>query len=138
MLSITKKFRFEAAHAILNYDGLCKNIHGHSYELLVTVSGPKDKNTQMVMDFKLLKKIVEEEFLHMADHALFLNKHHPRATELDTYQGKKFMMDGEPTAENIIETIAALTRNKLPAGIKLKKLRLYETESSYTDWESEL
>lgn len=137
MLSITKKFRFEAAHAILNYDGLCKNIHGHSYELLVTVCGPKDPETQMVMDFKLLKQIVNDNFLKQADHALFLNQHHPAAKELDTYEGKKFMMQGEPTAENIIEMIAEMVRWKLPAGIKLKRLRLFETESSFADWESD-
>lgn len=135
MLSITKKFRFEAAHAILNYEGLCKNIHGHSYELLVTVCGPKDAETQMVMDFKQLKSIVNDAFLAQADHALFLNQNHPRLMELETYMGKKFLMDGEPTAENMVETIASLVRWKLPAGIKLKRLRLFETESSFVDWE---
>lgn len=135
MITLTKKFRFEAAHAILNYDGLCKNIHGHSYELLVTVGGIKNKQSEMVLDFKVLKKIVEESFLNQADHALFLNATHPKAKELDQYSGKKFLLVGEPTAENMIETIANSIKDKFPLGISLKKLRLYETESAYADWE---
>ena len=62
-IRVTKSFTFEMAHALWNYDGPCRNIHGHSYELLVTISGHPitDENSPklgMVMDFGDLKKIV--------------------------------------------------------------------------------
>ena len=62
-ISITKEFKFETGHALYGYDGLCKNVHGHSYKLSVTVSGtpisdPKNKKYGMVMDFGDLKEII--------------------------------------------------------------------------------
>ncbi|OYU96419.1 MAG: hypothetical protein CFE21_08465 [Bacteroidetes bacterium B1(2017)] len=134
MLSVTKQFRFEAAHAILNYDGLCKNIHGHSYILHVTIGGKKDPETQMVIDFKLVKKWVDETFLTHVDHALILNHNNPEISALESYVGKKYFINGEPTAENLLETIAELLLPKLPSNTKLLKLKLYETESSYAEW----
>lgn len=134
MLSITKQFRFEAAHAILNYDGLCKNIHGHSYVLHVCISGKKDPETQMVVDFKFIKKVLEENFLNQVDHALMLNKNNPGISAMAAYEGKKYWLNGEPTAENLLDTIAELIQTKFPEGIVLKSLRLYETESSFADW----
>ncbi|MDZ4666700.1 MAG: 6-carboxytetrahydropterin synthase [bacterium] len=134
MFCITKKFRFEAAHALLNYDGLCKNIHGHSYELLVTIQGEKDPTTQMVIDFKLLKQIVAGEFLDSVDHSFIFNRNHPDAKQFDGYKGKTYQIDGEPTAENLIEKIASLIEPKLPTGCALYSLKLYETESSFVEW----
>jgi len=63
IIRITKEFQFEMAHALLGYDGPCKNIHGHSYQLKVTVKGVVKENTSdsdegMVIDFGVIKKIV--------------------------------------------------------------------------------
>ena len=68
IIRITKQFNFEAGHALYGYDGKCKNVHGHSYKLSVTVSGePITDNTNvkfgMVIDFSDLKKIVKEEIV---------------------------------------------------------------------------
>ena len=62
-IRVTKVFNFEMAHALQGYDGLCSNIHGHSYELSVTIKGSPEENTAspklgMVMDFSVLKKIL--------------------------------------------------------------------------------
>ena len=78
MIRITKEFKFEMAHALFGYDGLCKNIHGHSYRLWVTIRGEikKEKNHKkdgMVMDFDILKKIVKPEIVDKYDHSLVLN-----------------------------------------------------------------
>jgi 6-pyruvoyltetrahydropterin/6-carboxytetrahydropterin synthase len=138
MLSISKKFRFEAAHAIFNYNGPCKNIHGHSYILWVSIQGQKDPETQMLLDFKLLKNIVEDNFVKQVDHAIMLNKNHPESNLFTEYVDKTYWIEGEPTAENLIEHAAGLIQNALPKNAKLSKLKLYETESSYVEWEPDL
>jgi 6-pyruvoyltetrahydropterin/6-carboxytetrahydropterin synthase len=81
-IRITKQFSFETGHALYGYDGKCKNVHGHSYKLSVTVIGePITDQTNvkfgMVIDFKDLKKIVEEEVVDVFDHATVFNKNTP-------------------------------------------------------------
>ncbi|MEI7897813.1 MAG: 6-carboxytetrahydropterin synthase, partial [bacterium] len=81
-IRVTKEFRFEAAHALMGYDGPCKNIHGHSYELSVTVIGTPvtDRSSAklgMVMDFGDLKKIIKKQIVDPFDHALLLNSEVP-------------------------------------------------------------
>ena len=81
-IRITKSFNFETAHALYGYDGKCKNIHGHSYKLYVTVIGipisePNHVKYGMVIDFGDLKKIVREEVVDVFDHATIFNKNSP-------------------------------------------------------------
>ena len=82
-IRVTKEFRFEAAHALKGYDGPCRNIHGHSYELSVTVTGIPETDTSstklgMVMDFGDLKRLVKREIIDQYDHALILNDFSPQ------------------------------------------------------------
>ena len=84
-IRITKEFKFEMAHALHGYDGLCKNIHGHSYKLRVTVRGnvrqeKGHKKDGMVMDFSVIKDIVKPEVIDKYDHSLVLNADSPHAT----------------------------------------------------------
>ena len=81
-IRITKQFSFETGHALYGYDGKCKNVHGHSYRLDVTVIGQPIDDTSnvkygMVIDFKDLKKIVKEEVVDVFDHATVFNKNTP-------------------------------------------------------------
>ena len=75
IIRITKQFKMEMAHALHGYDGLCKNIHGHSYKLWVTLRGAvKDeaghKKDGMVLDFSLLKQMVKPLIIDKFDHSL--------------------------------------------------------------------
>ena len=84
VVRITKEFKFEMAHALYGYDGLCANIHGHSYKLWVTVKGEvKNENGHtkdgMLMDFTDLKSIVKPEIVDKYDHSLVLNANSPHA-----------------------------------------------------------
>lgn len=79
MIRITKKFDFEAGHALFGYDGKCKNLHGHSYKLYVTVIGepinnPHNVKNGMVIDFGDLKRIVQEQIIDAFDHAMVFNE----------------------------------------------------------------
>lgn len=139
MIRITKEFKFEMAHALFGYDGLCKNIHGHSYRLWVTIRGEvkKEKNHKkdgMVMDFDILKKIVKPEIINKYDHSLVLNAKSPHS-EIDFSSFEKvFLLPYQPTSENLVEDFASKIKAKLPEGIQLYKVILSETATSFAEW----
>lgn len=140
-IRLTKQFGFEAAHALWNYDGACRNIHGHSYVLHVTLSGyPLDDPTHpkngMVMDFSNLKKIVNELIISQFDHALMINANspHPEMIREGKVFGKVIALPYQPTCENLIHDFAGRIRPALPEGVMLHSLRLHETTTSYAEW----
>ncbi len=141
-IRITKEFSFETGHALYGYDGKCKNIHGHSYKLAVTVIGKPITNTEnvklgMVIDFGDLKKIVKEEVVEPFDHATVFNKNTPHielAGELQTRGHKVILADYQPTSENMVIDFAQKISARLPKGIKLFSLKLRETESAFAEW----
>ncbi|OWP83450.1 6-carboxytetrahydropterin synthase QueD [Flavobacterium davisii] len=141
-IRITKQFNFETGHALYGYDGKCKNVHGHSYKLSVTVIGSPitDKENVkygMVIDFSDLKKIVKEEIVDIFDHATVFNKTTPHielANELKQRGHHVILVDYQPTSENMVVDFAAKIKKRLPAQIQLHSLRLQETESSFAEW----
>ena len=142
MIRITKKFKFEMAHALHGYDGLCKNIHGHSYKLFVTVKG-KIKNEKgnakdgMVLDFDVLKSIVKPEIINKYDHSLVLNANSPHSEiDLSAFE-KVFFLPYQPTSENLVADFALKIKSKLPKGVELTKVVLSETATSFAEWNSQ-
>lgn len=141
-IRITKEFSFETGHALYGYDGKCKNVHGHSYKLSVTVIGvPISDKTNvkfgMVIDFSDLKKIVKEEIVDHFDHATVFNATTPHlelANELKNRGHHVILVDYQPTSENMVTDFAEKIKNRLPAGIKLHSLKLQETDSSFAEW----
>ncbi|APX98822.1 6-pyruvoyltetrahydropterin/6-carboxytetrahydropterin synthase [Lacinutrix venerupis] len=141
-IRITKLFTFETGHALYGYDGKCKNVHGHSYKLSVTVFGqPISDNTNvkfgMVIDFSDLKKIVKEEIVDVFDHATVFNKNTPHvdlARELQNRGHNVLLVDYQPTSEMMVIDFAKKIKKRLPENIQLHSLKLQETESSYAEW----
>jgi 6-pyruvoyltetrahydropterin/6-carboxytetrahydropterin synthase len=141
-IRITKKFSFETGHALYGYDGKCKNVHGHSYKLSVTVIGSPIENRDnvkfgMVIDFTELKKIVKEEIVDQFDHATVFNETTPHvelAHELKNRGHHVILVDYQPTSENMVIDFAQRIIARLPADIKLFALKLQETESSFAEW----
>ena len=141
-IRITKQFSFETGHALYGYDGKCKNVHGHSYKLSVTVFGkPIADNTNvkfgMVIDFSDLKKIVKEEIVNVFDHATVFNKNTPHvelAHELQIRGHNVILVDYQPTTEMMLVDFAEKINAKIPKTISLHSLRLQETGSSYAEW----
>ena len=141
-IRITKEFTFETGHALYGYDGKCRNVHGHSYKLAVTVigqpiQGEGEVKLGMVIDFGDLKKIVEEEVVDPFDHATVFNKNTPHlelAQELESRGHKVILADYQPTSENMVIDFASKISAKLPEGLKLHSLRLRETETAYAEW----
>ena len=143
-IRITKEFKFEMAHALKGYDGPCRNIHGHSYELLVTISGhpitdESSPKLGMVMDFGDLKKIVRKTIVDVFDHALVLNSSMPNdlTEKLSENFEKVILLDYQPTSELMIADFANRIIKKLPSNVNLKYLLLRETITSYAEWYAE-
>lgn len=122
---VTKEFNFEAAHHLINYDGACANVHGHSYKLQVTISGNINLEDQkyasdcMVMDFKDLKKLVNSYIIDSHDHS-DLN---------DLYDN--------PTAEVMVVTMFNNLSKVLPKDVCLESMKLWETATSYAEYRGE-
>ena len=139
MIRITKEFKFEMAHALFGYDGLCKNIHGHSYRLWVTIIGKvlEEENhvkNGMVLDFSLLKKIVKPEIVDKYDHSLVLNANSPHANIDFSAFEKVFLLPYQPTSENLVYDFVQVIKEKLPKNVDLHKVILSETANSYAEW----
>jgi 6-pyruvoyltetrahydropterin/6-carboxytetrahydropterin synthase len=124
MISICKTFEFEAAHYLPKHEGLCKNLHGHSYRLEIEVSGEPVVNGDnpeygMVMDFGALKSIVKEAIIKFLDHTVLNDK-------LEIY----------PTAENLVQMIADRLKVEVFPNV-LYRVRLWETSTSWAEWKEE-
>ena len=127
------------AHALFGYDGLCKNIHGHSYRLWVTIIGNvlEEENhvkNGMVLDFSLLKKIVKPEIVDKYDHSLVLNANSPHANIDFSAFEKVFLLPYQPTSENLVCNFVQVIKEKLPNNVDLHKVILSETANSYAEW----
>ncbi|AWB10790.1 6-pyruvoyltetrahydropterin/6-carboxytetrahydropt erin synthase [Thermodesulfobium acidiphilum] len=113
-IKVYKEFNFSAAHKLVDYNGECANLHGHTYKLGVAVSGSVGENS-MVIDFKVLKNIVEERVVSKLDH--------------------KYLNDiiHNPTAERVCEWILDELKDYMPESVNLEFIRLWESETSYVE-----
>jgi len=141
-IRITKEFQFEMAHALLGYDGPCKNIHGHSYKLDVTVLGNVKENTSdsdegMVVDFGVIKDIVKKLIVDEYDHSLVLNEKMKIDKSQFEFMNKLIIVPYQPTCELMLVNFAEMIKENLPVNIQLHSLMLRETPSSYAEWFAE-
>ena len=141
-IRITKQFSFETGHALYGYDGKCRNVHGHTYKLSVTVIGTpiSDNNNVkfgMVIDFGDLKRIVKSEIVDVFDHATVFNKNTPHvelAKELSDRGHNVLLVDYQPTSEMMAIDFAEKIKKHLPENINLFSLKLQETDTSFAEW----
>ena len=144
-IRLTKEFSFEMSHALEGYDGLCSQIHGHSYRMFVTVIGePVDDLANpkygMVMDFGELKKIVNRLIVDRYDHSLVMRRTHSNARIVDALSesfSRVIVTDYQPTCENMIAHFAQMIAAELPSHVKLFSMRLHETATSFAEWFAE-
>ena len=144
IVRVTKEFRFEMAHALWNYDGLCRNIHGHSYILYVTIKGQPIADKEnikcgMVMDFGDLKKIVNQAIVQEMDHSLVINEtsHHEHLLKTEQMFDRRHILNYQPTCENMVIDFSERIKKLLPENVKLHSIRLYETATSYAEWNAD-
>ena len=138
---LTKRFDFEMAHALSGYDGLCKNIHGHSYKLDVTLMGEPCQEVYspklgVVMDFGDMKRLVQNAITDQFNHALVLSYQTPSdlISMLQQNYDRIVVVPYQPTTENLLTDFVQRIQSKLPSTVTLFSLRLYESENSYAEW----
>ena len=140
-IRVTKEFSFEMAHALWNYDGPCRNVHGHSYRLFVTLTGTpvndiENPKNGMVIDFTDLSNIIRKEIIDVFDHSVVINNKFDgdKLKLLHQMFGNIIVVDYQPTCENLIVDFAERISHFIPKGVKLHNLRLYETARSFAEW----
>ena len=140
-IRVTKEFDFEMAHALWNYDGACKNIHGHSYKLFVTLFGvpidnKNDPKFGMVLDFKDLKRMIKGPVVDFLDHSLvvYSEAEGESLTAVRKMYEKVHVFDFQPTCENLVVYIVEIIRPLLSRDLELHSIKLVETATSYAEW----
>jgi len=141
VIRVTKRFHFEMAHTLYNYDGVFSNLHGHSYDLEVTVTGqafhgaghPRDG---MVIDFHDLKNLVKTHIIDRFYHALMINSLIPeeQVSALASTTQRMLVVGFQPTTENLVAYIAGILSPLMPEGVSLFSVRLAETVTSFAEW----
>lgn len=140
-IRVTKQFTFDMAHALLNYDGDCKNIHGHTYKLSVTLQGkvkhePGHPKDGMVIDFNIFKSIVKSNIISVFDHSLVLNKNtsNEQLQLIKQNFEKVHFVNFQPSCENLLLEFLQRINDQLPENVLIHSIRLDETPSSYAEW----
>jgi 6-pyruvoyltetrahydropterin/6-carboxytetrahydropterin synthase len=142
MAILKKRFELDAGHRLSKHNFDCQNLHGHRYQFEIRVEGETDISTGMIVDFAHVKEPVMDAF----DHNFILNRDDPILSvrdELEKQQDKEFyLIDGEPTAENIAEeTLDLILDNLTPEEeerISQLQVQLFETPNSSVTREREL
>ena len=132
-MKIAKEFRWEMGHRLPEHFGLCKNIHGHSYKMIVEFEGELDKN-QMVIDYYDVEKIINP-IVEKLDHSFMVNTNDKSVLEfLEKINSKKVVVEFLATAENICSfLLSEIKKTVLPPNISSVKVRVYETQFDYAE-----
>jgi 6-pyruvoyltetrahydropterin/6-carboxytetrahydropterin synthase len=134
-MKIAKEFHWEMGHCLPEHFGNCKNIHGHSYKMMVELEGTQDESG-MIMDYYDLKKIVNP-VIEKLDHAFMVNEKDKHIIEfLDSVKSKKVIVGFQSTVENICKYILSQIQVKeLPPNVKKLKVRIFESVDDYAEEE---
>ena len=140
-IRVTKRFHWEMSHALFDYDGLCRNMHGHSYIMYATVIGePLNDESHpkhgMVIDFSEFKKLIKDTIVDRFDHSVVLSSKE-QYSDLSKIKGlfdRMIILNYQPTCELMVTDFAHQIMKKLPEHLSLYSLRLYETATSYAEW----
>ncbi|MCW9065730.1 MAG: 6-carboxytetrahydropterin synthase [Ignavibacteriaceae bacterium] len=137
-MKIAKEFHWEMGHRLPEHFGLCKNIHGHSYKMIIEFEGELDEQG-MVIDFYDVEKIIAP-IIDKLDHAFMVKDDDKLTLEfLEKLNSKRVVVDFNSTAENISKYLLnEISQSKLPSNIKKLSIRVYETESDYSEDEISL
>ena len=132
-MKIAKEFRWEMGHRLPEHFGLCKNIHGHSYKMIVEFEGELDKN-QMVIDYYDVERIINP-VIEKLDHSFMVNIDDKIVIEfLEKMNSKKVVVGFNSTAENICNyLLSEIKKCSLPSNISSVKVRVYETQFDYAE-----
>ena len=137
MLMATKTIRFDAAHILTNHQGMCRNLHGHTYRVDVTVAQQPDDAQDMVIDFKDMKRVCEKIVLARFDHSFIYDESSPVEREiaavLTKHEMRTVALPFRSTAENLARHFFGMLREMLPGLVSVK---VWETPDSVAEYSS--
>jgi 6-pyruvoyltetrahydropterin/6-carboxytetrahydropterin synthase len=133
MFQVTREIRFCYGHRLLNYDGKCRHLHGHNGRAVITLASPTLDELGMVMDFSKIKRVISGWIDAYLDHRMLLHKDDPILPELRRHGEPVFLLDVNPTAENIAKLIFDYAKSQ---GFPVIEVVLWETEDSFATYRS--
>lgn len=137
MITVTKTVKFDAAHVLTNHQGLCKNLHGHTYRVDVSVAQAEDDDRDMVIDFKDLKGIANEVICDRFDHAFIYNTESAGEKEIAAVVEKNGMrtvaIPFRSTAENLAKMFYGELKSRIPG---LSSVKVWETADSCAEYKA--
>lgn len=135
MIAVTKTVKFDAAHILTNHAGLCKNLHGHTYRVDVSVAQAPDDESDMVIDFKELKRIATETICDRFDHAFIYNTASEGEREIaavvERHGMRTVAIPFRSTAENLARMFYGEMKSKIP---NLASVKVWETADSCAEY----
>ena len=135
MTTVTKTVRFDAAHILTNHQGLCKNLHGHTYRVDVSVAQADGAGGDMVIDFKDLKRLATETVCDRFDHAFIYSTASEGEREIaalvERHGMRTVALPFRSTAENLAKLFFGELREKVPG---LKSVKVWETADSCAEY----
>ena len=135
MTTVTKTVKFDAAHVLTDHQGLCRNLHGHTYRVDVSVAQEGDGD--MVVDFKELKKVANEVICDRFDHAFIYNTESAGESEIAAVVEKNGMRTAAIPFRSTCENLAKMFYNEMKARIPgLSGVRVWETADNCAEYKS--
>ncbi|MSQ96749.1 MAG: 6-carboxytetrahydropterin synthase [Gemmataceae bacterium] len=128
MFQVTREIRFCYGHRLLNYDGKCRHLHGHNGRALITLEADRLDALGMVVDFSTIKRVVSGWIDANLDHRMILHKDDPVLPTLKQQGEPFFLIDVNPTAENLAKLIFDYAASQ---GFPVVEVKLWETEDSF-------
>jgi 6-pyruvoyltetrahydropterin/6-carboxytetrahydropterin synthase len=126
MFSVTRELTFCYGHRLLDYAGKCRHLHGHNGRAVITLAAADLDPLGMVMDFTRLKRVVGDWIDENLDHKMLLHQDDPALPLLRQLGEPVYVLDVNPTAENIARLIFDYTAGQ---GFPVVEVKLWETES---------
>lgn len=131
MYRVTREISFCYGHRLLNYEGKCRHLHGHNGVAVVTLEGPKLDDRGMLVDFGEIKRKIQSWIDEEIDHNMLLHRDDPIIPALKERGERFYVMDENPTAENIARLIYEHGRE---AGLPVVEVKLWETPNCVTTY----
>ena len=131
MFRVTREIDFCYGHRLMNYDGKCRYLHGHNGRAVIAIEAESLDDRGMVLDFSDIKRVVSGWIDDNLDHRMLLNRNDPMVPVLEGMGEPLFLLDANPTAENIAKLIHdCATQNGFP----IVETQLWETPHCYATY----
>jgi 6-pyruvoyltetrahydropterin/6-carboxytetrahydropterin synthase len=131
MFRVTREIHFCYGHRLLNYDGKCKYLHGHNGRAVITVESAELDERGMVIDFTDIKRVVSNWIDANLDHRMILHRDDPAREVLEKLGEPMYLVDVNPTAENIARLIFEYAKSQ---GIPIVEVKLWETPNCFATY----